>query len=175
MNNYQLSFLTLSVKTVIVHSITYSIMGIFAYNFLNYEQAFASPEMKCWMRQTSESLVMAGPLFQPIRGILFAIAFFPLREILFGKNNGWLIIWLILVVLGILSTFGPAPGSVEGMIYTVLPISIYTYIEVIPQALLLSVILYYWVKNPDKIWINWIMGIFFFLIMIFPILGLLTL
>ena len=82
---------------------------------------------------------------------------------------------MILVVLGILSTFGPAPGSVEGMIYTVLPISIYTYIEVIPQALLLSVILYYWVKNPDKIWINWIMGIFFFLIMIFPILGLLTL
>ena len=174
MNKYQPSFLILSVKTVIVHSITYFIMGIIAYNFLNYEQAFASKEMICWMRQTNDSLVMAGPLFQPIRGLLFAIAFYPLKEILFGKKNGWLIIWLILVLLGILSTFGPAPGSIEGMIYTILPISIYNYIEVIPQALLLSVILYYWINNPNKKLLNWMMGIAFFLVMILPVLGLLA-
>ncbi len=29
---------------------------------------------------------MAGPLFQPIRGLLFAIAFFPLRSVLFGQR-----------------------------------------------------------------------------------------
>ena len=174
MSNYQLSFLTLSIKTVIVHSITYMIMGIIAYNFLNYEQAYASPEMICWMRQTNESLVMAGPLFQPIRGILFAIAFYPIREILFGRKNGWLVLWGTLVILGVLSTFGPAPGSIEGMIYTILPISIDTYMEVIPQALFLSVILYYWINNPEKKWIDWIMGIAFFFVMILPVLGLLT-
>lgn len=174
MQNHQLNFLTLSVKTVIVHSITYFLTGIIAFNLLNYEQAFAGPEMKCWMRQTNDSLVMAGPLFQPIRGLLFAIAFYPVKDILFGKKNGWLFIWLLLVSLGILSTFGPAPGSVEGMIYTILPVSINTYLEVISQTLLFSGLLYYWIKNPNKKLLNWIMGIAFFIVMILPVMGLLV-
>ncbi len=94
-----------------------------------------------------EVIVMAGPLFAPIRGLIFALAFYPLRETLFGRKKGWLIVWWLLVALGILSTFGPAPGSVEGMLYTVIPITqqLSGWLEVIPQALLLSVILFYWV------------------------------
>jgi len=30
--------------------------------------------------------------------------------------------WLTLVVLGILGTFGPAPGSLEGMFFTIFPL-----------------------------------------------------
>jgi hypothetical protein len=170
----QFGFVELALKTIIVHSITYTFMGIIAYKFLNYAESFAAPELACWMRQTSDPLVMAGPLFQPIRGLIFALAFFPIREILFGKKNGWLIMWWILVALGILSTFAPAPGSVEGMIYTILPLSIGSYLEVVPQALLLSGLLFYWINNSDKKWIDWMMGIIFFLIMILPVLGLLS-
>ena len=87
------------------------------------------------MRPTTDPMVMAGPLFQPIRGLVFALVFYPLREILFTKKNGWLIMWWILVALGILSTFGPAPGSIEGMIYTVIPLrsQLTGWLEVVPK------------------------------------------
>jgi hypothetical protein len=170
------SFLALSVKTVIVHTITYFFMGILAATFLDYAERFARPEMAGWMRPLSDPLVMAGPLFQPIRGFLFALVFYPLRETLFGKKGGWLILWWTLVGLGILSTFGPPPGSIEGLIYTVIPISdqLIGLLEVVPQALLLSLVLSYWVHHPEHRWLNWCMGIIFVLVLVFPVLGLLT-
>ncbi|RIK79736.1 hypothetical protein DCC62_04985 [candidate division KSB1 bacterium] len=176
MNNSQPSFLALAAKTIVAHSVTYFFMGILASTFLNYAERFARPEMACWMRQLDDPLIMAGPLFQPIRGLIFALAFFPLREILFGKKNGWLIMWWTLVALGILSTFGPPPGSLEGMIYTRIPIldQLTGWLEVVPQALLLSVILFYWVNHPEKKWLNWVMGVFFFMVNLMLVAGLLV-
>ncbi len=176
MSNNQPSFLALAAKTIVVHTITYFFMGILASTFLNYAERFARPEMACWMRQLDDPLIMVGPLFQPIRGLIFALAFYPLREILFGRKNGWLIVWWLLVALGILSTFGPAPASVEGMLYTIIPIAdqLAGWLEVVPQALLLSVILFYWVNHPEKKWLNWLMGTVFLLLLLMPIAGLLA-
>lgn len=176
MNNNQPGFLALAAKTIVVHTITYFFMGILASTFLNYAERFARPEMACWMRQLDDPLIMAGPLFQPIRGLIFALAFYPLREILFGRKSGWLILWWLLVALGILSTFGPPPGSIEGMIYTRIPIldQLVGWLEVVPQALLLSVILFYWVNHPEKKWLNWVMGAVFFVMILMPVAGLLA-
>jgi hypothetical protein len=80
--------------------------------------------------------------------------------------------WWLLVALGILSTFGPAPGSVEGMVYTVIPISLTGYVEVVPQALLLSLGLYYWVKYAGKQWLNWLLTVAFVVALLLPALGL---
>lgn len=175
MNNNQIGFAGLAVKTAVAHTVTYFIMGILAATFLDYAERFARPEMACWMRQLDDPLIMAGPLFQPFRGLIFALAFYPLREIFFAKKNGWLIMWWTLVGLGILSTFGPPPGSIEGMIYTRIPITdqLIGWLEVVPQALLLSVILFYWVNHPEKKWLNWLLGIIFFLMVFFPTIGLL--
>ncbi len=176
MRNNQPIFLALAVKTIVAHTVTYFLMGALASTLLNYAERFARPEMACWMRQLDDPLIMAGPLLQPIRGLIFALAFFPLREILFGKKNGWLILWWVLVALGILSTFGPPPGSIEGMIYTRIPIldQLTGWLEVVPQALLLSVILFYWINHPEKKWLNWVMGVVFFLLLLMPVAGLLT-
>jgi hypothetical protein len=169
-------FLTLAVKTIVVHTVTYVIMGMLAYTLLGYAEAFATPWMACWMRPTDHPLVIAGSLFQPIRGLIFALAFYPLRDTLFGKRNGWLVSWWLLVALGVLSTFGPSPGSVEGMLYTVIPVSqqIMGWLEVVPQALLLSAILFYWVNHPEKRWLNWLMGVIFVVMLLLPALGLLV-
>lgn len=176
MNNNQPRFLALAAKTIVVHTITYFFMGIIASTFLDYAEWFARPEMACWMRQLDDPLIMAGPLLQPLRGLIFALAFYPLREILFGRKNGWLILWWLLVALGILSTFGPPPGSIEGMIYTRIPIldQLVGWLEVVPQALLLSVILFYWVNHPEKKWLNWVMGAVFFVMILMPVAGLLA-
>jgi len=173
-NNHQPGLLELSVKTIIVHTVTYMFMGLLASTYLNYEEHYALPYLACWMRQFGDPILTAGVLFQPIRGIIFALAFYPLRDVLFGKKRGWLILWWLLVALGILSTFGPPPGSIEGMIYTVIPITsqIRGYLEIVPQALLLAAGLCYWVNHPEKKWLNWVLGFAFVLSLIFPILGL---
>jgi hypothetical protein len=175
MNNNRPSLLELSVKTILVHTITYMVMGVLASTFMNYEEKYALPWMVCWIRQFGDPILTAGPLFQPIRGLVFALALYPLREVLFGKKNGWLVLWWLLVALGILSTFGPAPGSIEGMVYTVIPIAsqLRGWLEIVPQALLLSAGLCYWVNHPEKRWLNWVMGIVFVIAVLLPVLGLL--
>ena len=169
----QFTFLGLTIKTIVVHTVTYFIMGLLALTFLDYRAEFAEPVTREYMRQVTEPIVALGPALQFIRGILFAVAFYPLREILFGRKNGWLITWLLLVSLGILSTFGAAPGSVEGLLYTKMSISLQIsgWLEVMTQAFLLSAVLYYWVNHPEKKWLAWILGIIYALVIIFSILG----
>jgi len=87
-------------QTIIVHTITYFGMGILAFTFLHYAVAFSSGQLASFMRPTSDPIVMAGVLFQPIRGIVFALAFYPLRKTLFGQKNGWLVLWWTLIAFG---------------------------------------------------------------------------
>jgi len=147
-------------------------MGIIAMTTLHYRGPFAKPEVACFMRQFDDPWLKAGPRFQPLRGLIFALAFYPIPSALFGRKFGWAVMWWLLVALGILGTFGPAGGSLEGMIYTTTPPLKQTlgYVEMVPQALLLSLLLCYWVNHPKK-WLNWILGILFFLSMALPVLG----
>src|SRR5687768_1752728 len=160
-NRLSLSILTL--KTVVVHTITYFVAGFLAYTLGGYEKTFSQPPLSYLMRPTSDPWVMAGPLFQPVRGVVFGLAFYPLRNVLFARPRGWLTLWWLLLALGVLSTFGPAPGSVEGLIYTIIPPldQILGLWEVLLQSLLLSGILFYWVNHPEKRWLNWTLGAVF--------------
>ena len=163
-------------KTVVAHTITYFVMGLLASTILDYGRLFAESSLNVMMRPTSDPIVMAGPLFQPIRGVLFGIVFYLLREPFFGKKRGWLVMWLTLIVLGIIGTFGPTPGSLEGMFFTIFPLWVHLrgLPEVLLQSLFLSLLLFYWVNHPEKRWLNWVLGITFLILMLFPILGLLV-
>jgi hypothetical protein len=176
MANGKASLVTLMVKTVTVHTVTYSLVGFLAFTVLDYGRLFTEPPMKVVMRQTDDPWVMAGPMFQPVRGLLFALAFYPLRDVLFDRKDGWLVLWLELIILGILSPFGASPGSVEGMIYTIWPLwsHVIGLPEVLLQSLLLSVVLHYWVRHPEKKWLSWTLGILLFLLLLLPAIGLLT-
>jgi len=166
MKNSQTTLSALILKTSVVHTVTYMFMGFFALNFLNYHQAFSSGPLAGFMRPTTHPLVALGPMLQPIRGLVFALAFYPLRGVLFEKKNGWLVLWWTLIALGILSTFGPSPASIEGMIFTVVPTTIKSYLEIVPQAFLLSGILFYWINHPEKKWLNWLLGVAFLLVIV---------
>jgi hypothetical protein len=168
------SFVMLAGKTIVCHTITYVICGILVAHFLNYGEIFARADSG--MRLITDPWVMAGPLFQPLRGLVFASVFYCFRETLFGKENGWMVMAWMLIAVGILSTFAAAPGSIEGMIYTTVPPRYQTrgWLEVVPQALLLSALLCYWVNRPGRKWLNWTLGSIFFLVMALPVLGLLA-
>ncbi len=169
----QITFFELTLKTIIVQTITYFVMGLLALTFLEYRTAFAEPVTREYMRQVDDPIVALGPALQFIRGILFAAAFYPLRETLFRRKNGWLITWLLLVMLGILSTFAAAPGSVEGLLYTKMPVSLQIsgWLEIMTQALLLSAGLYYWVNHPEKRWLPWVLGAGYVVVIFFSIMG----
>ncbi len=148
-------------------------MGLPAFLFLDYSSKFAQPGLSGFMRQAADPLVAAGPLFQPIRGMLFALVFYPLQNSFFGRKNGWALMWLTLILLGVLSTFGPTPGSVEGLIYTTIPIAtqLLCLPEVLLQSLLLSVILCYWVNHDENKRLAWVMIIALGLVVMFSVLG----
>ena len=163
-------------KTMVTHTVTYFIMGLIASTVFEYGRLYAETSLNLLMRQINDPRVMAGPLFQPIRGALFGVVFFLLRDTLFRRKNGWLVMWITLVVIGIISPFGPSPGSIEGMIYTTLPMELHLtgLPEVLLQALILAALLFYWVNHPQKKWLNWVMGIVFVLMLLLPTLGLLV-
>lgn len=166
-------FAGLAVKTAVVHTLTYFVCGALAAHYLHYADLMAKPESG--MRPITSSLVVAGPLFQPLRGILFASVFYSVRQCLFLRKWGWLVMAWMLIALGILSTFGPAGGSVEGMIYTPTPILLQMrgWIEIVPQATSLALLLWFWVRHPEKKWLNWLLGSAFVVVVALDVLGVL--
>jgi hypothetical protein len=176
MNTTKTSLIGLSLKSVVLHTVTYFLAGLVASNLFHYQGLFAIPSMAGFMRPYDDIWVMVGPLFQPLRSILFALAFYPLRESLFNRKYGWLTIWGLLVIIGIFSTYGPTPGSIEGLLYTRVPLWAHLsgLPEVLVQSLAYSVGLYYWINHPEKRWLTWVLIFTFFILMTFPILGLLV-
>lgn len=175
MKDNQITVLSLTLKSIVAHTLTYFLVGLVASIVFNYSADFARPELRSYMRQLGDPIIALGPALQPLRGILFALAFYPLREVLFKRQNGWLIMWWLLVALGILSTFGPAPSSVEGAIYTTLPILDQFFsggmLEILSQSFLFSTLLYYWVNHPEKRWLNWLLGTLFALVLLMSLMG----
>ena len=163
-------------KTIVAHTVTYFLVGWAALWCFDYARTFAEPGVRSLMRPTGEPLVMAGPLVQPLRGLLFGVVFYLLRAPLFGGRSGWLVLWLALVVVGILGTFGPAPGSLEGMVYTTLPLRFHlgSLPEIVVQSLALAALLWYWVNGPAKGWLTWGLGVAFVAALLLPALGLLA-
>lgn len=174
MQDQQPGFLSLAVKTAVCHTVTYFVMGALAFNLLHYAEILKDPCSR--MRPITSPWVIFGPALQLFRGVLFASVFYPFREQLFGRRNGWLLIAWILIGVGILGTFGAPPGSLEGFIYTTIPIAAQMkgYLEIVPQALLLSLLLFAWVRHPEKRWINWTLGVPYAICMALPVLGLLA-
>ena len=174
MENSSPRFFELAAKTAVSHTLTYVLMGILAAYFLNYAASMARPDSG--MRPMTDPMVMAGPLFQPLRGLVFALVFYPFRDRLFGKKDGWLVMSWMLIGLGIIATFGAASGSMEGMIYTPTPIlyQLRGGLEVVPQAMLLSALLCYWINHREKKWLNWLLGVLFVIVVTLPILGLMV-
>jgi hypothetical protein len=171
MKDLQPRFLSLAAKTAVCHTITYFCMGALAYHFLHYAELIAQP---CsGMKPMTDPVVRAGVLFQPLRGVLFALVFYPLRERLFGRRHGWLLMGWILFAVGILGTFAASPGSMEGFIYTTVPVlqQFRGYLEIVTQALLLSALLCYWVNHPGKKWLTWLLSAVFFLVLALPVLA----
>jgi len=88
MEKQNISLLTLIIKTSIVHTVTYFIAGVAAMTLLDYGETMGTGNSI--FKPITEPIVMAGPLFQPIRGLIFALAFYLIRDTIFKTGYGWL-------------------------------------------------------------------------------------
>jgi hypothetical protein len=175
MNNPQPSFWSILYRTIISHTVTYLATGIVASIVLGYATRMVRPDVAPIIRNISDPILMASPLFQPLRAALLAIVFYLLRDVLFSNRKGWLIMWCMLVVIGILTPFSASWGGIEGMIFFNLPLwdHIVGWPEVFSQTLLLSVLLTYWVGHPMSKRLHIILLVAFIMTMVLPIINLL--
>lgn len=154
------------------HMITYVIMGIIAASLLNYKEVFDSSES---LRAYDSPWIPAGPALQVIRGLIFSLALWNFKDCFLYQKNGWLKLWGLIVGLSILSTAAAPPGSIEGFIYTTIPVvdQIKGYVELVPQTGLFSVLVFYWYERPKKVW-NVLSIILVSLIILMSLMGVLA-
>jgi hypothetical protein len=116
------------------HTIAYFIAGVFASSLFDYESWFSSDVLSSLMKPTTAPIVaLGGTSLQVIRGLIVALVLLPLRKVFTEEKHGFLKLGLLILGLSVLSTFGPAFGSIEGFIYTKL--SIMEQIKSYPEAI----------------------------------------
>ncbi len=166
------SFAVFAWRLIALHTLTYFLVGYIAYTLFDYASLFATDSLAGFMRPTSDPVTALGPAFQWARGLIFALALWPFRDTILVPARGWLNLWLVFVGLGILATFGPAPGSVDGFIYTQVPTATQLIFmpELLVQSLLLSLGLWGWYRRPHKA-LNWVAAALLGLILMLSIAG----
>jgi len=139
-------------RVTIVHVVSYFIAGAIFSTVFNYAAMYSKPEMACFMRPMSSPLVTFGPLFQFIRGPIIALALIPFRRVFLERKWGWVPLWGALFVLMQLAPQGVSPGSIEGWIYTKVPVSF--GLKFLPESIIytgiLSWIVFLWERRAER-------------------------
>jgi len=141
------------IRIMIIHTLTYFITGMLASNILDYRAVFALPIIRDFMVDFGSTSVFLRPFIQPIRGLIIALVLIPFRAFLAAEKYGWLYLWLIFVGIGIVSTPAAAPCSIEGLVYTKLPLWYHFFglPEILIQTLVFSVLVYLYMRHPTGI------------------------
>ena len=170
----QLSFRTFLWRVTAVHVLTYFVAGLIAFTVFDYSTLYATSELRHLMRPTTSAWVAAGPALQVVRGVLMCLVLWPFRERLLGGERGGLALYGLMVGLAVLGTAGPSPGSLEGLFFTTLPVSIHLVglPEVLVQTAAFSAGLVLWCRRPAR-WINVVAGVGLALVVVMSGLGVL--
>ncbi|GHT69120.1 hypothetical protein FACS189452_09640 [Bacteroidia bacterium] len=148
-------------RVAVCHTVTYFVMGIIFSTLFNYGDLFTTDIIGVYMRPITSKWVALGPVLNIVRGVMFGFILWVFRDTIICSKYAWLKTWGLFVALAILGTAGAAPCSMEGVIYTNLPLSYHLgggLLEMVLQTLAFSLLLFYWHKKPRKIW-NITMGI----------------
>lgn len=152
----EISFLGFTVRMTIMHIVTYFLFG-FIFAFYNpFHQGVHTielyPEYQVFFKTMDSIYVIGGGLFQIFRAPIIAASLYPFKDVFLGKKNGWLYLCGVMVALTLIGSVVPGPGSIEGLLYTNLPLALHLdgYPEVITQMIGFSYLVYYWEHNQSK-------------------------
>ena len=140
------------IRATLLHVVTYFIVGIVAAIAINYEALFEQPVIRDYMKPFGSGSLFIGPLAQVARGLIIALVLLPFRGVL-GARHGWWRLWLLLVGVGIVSTSAAAPSSIEGLVYTTLPLWYHAIglPEMLVQTLIFSVLVALYERYPSGV------------------------
>ncbi|MCW4032326.1 MAG: hypothetical protein NWF08_02920 [Candidatus Bathyarchaeota archaeon] len=139
-------------RFTVVHVVTYFAFSIVFSSLMGYAEHWASV-YACFMRPFDDPLVMAGPLFQLIRGPILALAFYPFRGVILEGRWGWLKLWFALWTLTAIGAVVPSLYNIEGIIYAK-HVSLQARLLTVPdwtlQMLAFSGLFYIWERSKDR-------------------------
>lgn len=133
----------------VVHVVTYVAAGITFMTLQNYAEAFATQEQFENYRPLDSPIVRAAPLLQFLRGAFLALVLYPFYGVIMKDRWGWLKLFAVLWGLTFLGAVVPIPGSIEGIIYTEVPLRehLIGIPEVTVQMLLFAGLFFWWERR----------------------------
>jgi hypothetical protein len=141
-------FTAFLVRTTLLHVLTYLIVGALSYRFIA-RFLWEGPALLPGMRNIQDPAVRMMILpAQVVRGILIAVALFPIRTILMdSKRFGGLVIGSILLLIGSIAGIS---GQIEVWVYTTgfnLRLFLVHLPEIIIQSILFGYLLLAWERR----------------------------
>ena len=138
-------------KVMVIHVLTYIACGMLSMALFDYQSSVS----QIGMRDTNSLIVGLAPIFQILRGCLFGVVLWIVRDAFLSKKNGWLIIWIMILIFGVFNTPATSPGSIEYFIYCepvsgAWEIELGGLIEILVQTFLFSILSFYFVKPRTK-------------------------
>ena len=132
------------IRVTIFHVLTYFIYGLLASAIFQYSVLFESPIIRDYYKQYGTVSNYIGPVIQILRGLIFGIVLLPFKKTIQESKIGWLYTWALFVGIGILGTPAAAPSSIEGLIYTKIPLWFHLigFPEILLQTLTFSLIIH---------------------------------
>ena len=123
-------------RVTAAHVFAYFIAGVFAMKLFDYGNWFSTSAILSAVFKPMNDPIYAlgGTSLQVVRGIIIALVLMPMRKVFTEEKYGFLKLGLLIFGLSVLSTFGAAFGSIEGLIYTKLPIN--EQIKGYPEAII---------------------------------------
>ena len=135
-------------KATVIHVLTYILCGMIFSIIFNYQSLFAMDGVNEFMKEFGGLSNLFGPFVQVIRGILFGVVLILFKDSFIGKKYGWLKLWILLSVIGIVNTPVAAPFSIEGIVYTKLPLEF--QLKIAPEILIQTLLFSYLLAKPSK-------------------------
>ena len=105
-------------KTTGVHILTYILCGIIFSTIFSYHSLFTMDGVDGFMKEVGGSSTLLGPLVQVIRGILFGVVLLLFKDTLIGKKYGWLKLWAILSIIGIINSLYIVKCPIDTICYS---------------------------------------------------------
>jgi len=139
---------------------------------MDYKTWFINGAISTFMLPTNTPIIALGPALQIFRGLIMALVLLPLQKVFIDGKYGFLKLWLLLLGLSVFSTFAAAMGSIDGFIYTNVPIieQIMGYPEAFVWSTLFIGILWAFYKFEKKA-INILAIVVFVLVVFMSIMG----
>lgn len=142
-------FVLFCVKVSLLQFVSYFVFGVFFSVLFNYQAIWGQPIISSYLKPFSSTWVKAGPLFQFGRGIIIGFILWFIIDFFHSVKFGWLKLWGVFAVIGIIATPMASPGSMEGVIFSQLPLWFHLIMlpEVLLQTLMLSWLILFWDKK----------------------------